>query len=61
MFLATQNRIRSTLKKNLEKIEGFDDLLADIVNICLYMYETNRYLFPHEKHMLVKVIIGFIS
>ncbi|GAV08221.1 hypothetical protein RvY_17946 [Ramazzottius varieornatus] len=58
MFLATQNRIRSTLKENLEKIEGFDDLLADIVNICLYMYETHMYLFPHEKHMLVKVM-GF--
>jgi hypothetical protein len=55
MFLATQNRIRLSLKENLEKIEGFDELLADIVNICQYMFETRMYLFPSEKHMLVKV------
>ncbi|OQV18248.1 Cytoplasmic FMR1-interacting protein [Hypsibius exemplaris] len=58
MFLATQNRIRLSLKENLEKIEGFDELLADIVNICQYMFETRMYLLPSEKHMLVKVM-GF--
>ncbi|XP_055332237.1 cytoplasmic FMR1-interacting protein-like [Paramacrobiotus metropolitanus] len=58
MFLATQNRIRLSLKENLEKIEGYDELLMDIINICLYMYEAKMYLFPSEKHMLVKVM-GF--
>lgn len=55
MFLATQNKIRDTLKETLEKIVGYDDLLADIVNICVQMYETKMYMLPAEKHMLVKV------
>lgn len=55
MFLATQNKIRLSLKENLEKIEGYDDLLVDIINICQYMFETRMYLYPSEKHMLVKV------
>lgn len=56
MFLATQNRIRHSLKEELQKIEGHDELLMDIINICQYMFETRMYLFPSEKHMLVKVI-----
>lgn len=55
MFLATQNKIRDTLKETLEKIPGYDDLLADIVNICVQMYDTKMYMLPAEKHMLVKV------
>ncbi|XP_067136857.1 cytoplasmic FMR1-interacting protein isoform X6 [Centruroides vittatus] len=58
MFLATQNKIRDTLKESLEKIPGYEELLADIVNICVYMYEYKMYMLPSEKHMLVKVM-GF--
>lgn len=58
MFLATQNKIRDTVKENLEKITGYEDLLADVVNICVHMFETKMYLTPSEKHMLVKVM-GF--
>ncbi|XP_038220393.1 cytoplasmic FMR1-interacting protein isoform X1 [Zerene cesonia] len=58
MFLATQNKIRDTVKDALEKINGYEDLLADVVNICVHMYETRMYLMPSEKHMLVKVM-GF--
>lgn len=58
MFLATQNKIRDTLKESLEKIAGYEELLADIVNICVYMYEYKMYMLPSEKHMLVKVM-GF--
>ncbi|CAG0895532.1 unnamed protein product [Cyprideis torosa] len=58
MFLATQNRIRDDLKASLEQIDNYDELLADVVSICLNMYETKMYLTPHEKHMLVKVM-GF--
>ncbi|XP_073966644.1 cytoplasmic FMR1-interacting protein-like [Choristoneura fumiferana] len=58
MFLATQNKIRDTVKDALEKINGYEDLLADVVNICVHMFETKMYLTPHEKHMLVKVM-GF--
>lgn len=58
MFLATQNKIRDNLKENLEKIPNYEELLADVVNICVNMFETKMYLTPTEKHMLVKVI-GF--
>lgn len=56
MFLATQNRIRTTLKNELINIEGYENLLSDIVNICLNMYENMMYLTPNEKYMLVKVM-----
>lgn len=55
MFLATQNKIRDTVKENLEKIPGYEDLLSDVVNLSVYMFETKMYLTPAEKHMLVKV------
>lgn len=58
MFLATQNKIRDTVKETLERIPGYEDLLADVVNICVHMFETRMYLTPSEKHMLVKVM-GF--
>lgn len=58
MFLATQNRIRDTLKKVLETIPGYEELLADVVNLATTMYETKMYMLPAEKHMLIKVI-GF--
>ncbi|XP_022901321.1 cytoplasmic FMR1-interacting protein [Onthophagus taurus] len=58
MFLATQNKIRDTVKENLEKVPGYEELLADVVNICVQMFEMKMYLTPEEKHMLVKVM-GF--
>ncbi|CAH0395190.1 unnamed protein product [Bemisia tabaci] len=57
MFLATQNKIRDTVKENLEKIIGYEELLSDVVNLCVHMFETKMYLTPTEKHMLVKVSI----
>jgi len=42
----------------LEKIRNFEELLCDIINICLLMFEQKSYLSPAEKHMLVKVM-GF--
>lgn len=58
MFLATQNKIRDTVKENLEKIPGYEDLLTEVVNLCVHMLENKLYLAPSEKHMLVKVM-GF--
>ncbi|XP_065556681.1 cytoplasmic FMR1-interacting protein-like isoform X2 [Artemia franciscana] len=58
MFLATQNKIRDTLKESLEKIPGFEELICDVLNACVQMFESKMYLLPEEKHMLVKVI-GF--
>ncbi|KAI5635911.1 cytoplasmic fragile-X interacting family domain-containing protein [Phthorimaea operculella] len=58
MFLATQNKIRDTVKDALEKINGYEELLCDVVNICVHMFENKLYLTPSDKHMLVKVM-GF--
>ncbi|GAB0094881.1 Cytoplasmic FMR1-interacting protein [Sergentomyia squamirostris] len=58
MFLATQNKIRDAVRETLEKVAGYEDLMADVVNICVHMFETKMYLTPEEKHMLVKVM-GF--
>ncbi|OQR79720.1 cytoplasmic FMR1-interacting protein-like [Tropilaelaps mercedesae] len=60
MFLATQNKIRDQLKEALEKIPGYEELLADILHTSVHMLETHMYMLPAEKHMLVKVL-GFGS
>ena len=43
MFLATQGKIRDTLKENLEKIRNYEELFCDIINTCMTMFE-NKYL-----------------
>ncbi|KAK4321422.1 hypothetical protein Pmani_007761 [Petrolisthes manimaculis] len=58
MFLATQNKIRDTLKEKLTAIASYEDLLCDVVNISVHMFENHMYLTPKEKQMLVKVM-GF--
>ncbi|XP_048453847.1 cytoplasmic FMR1-interacting protein 1 homolog [Rhincodon typus] len=58
MFLANHNKITQTLQQQLEVIPGYEELLADIVNICIDYYENRMYLTPGEKHMLLKVM-GF--
>ena len=60
MFLATQNKIRDTLKQAVQEVPGFEDLLCDVVNLAVLMYENKMYLLPSEKHMLVKVCLSFI-
>ena len=57
MFLATQGKIRDTLKENLEKIRNYEELFCDIVNTAITMYENKSYLTPAEKHTLVKVTL----
>jgi len=58
MFLATQNKVRDTLKEKLQTIQAHEDLLCDVVNISVHMFENKMYLTPKEKQMLVKVM-GF--
>ena len=48
--------IREELKMSLGRIKNFEDLLCDIINICLLMYDQKKYLSPVEKHMLVNVM-----
>uniref|UniRef100_A0A7N6FFR2 Cytoplasmic FMR1-interacting protein n=1 Tax=Anabas testudineus TaxID=64144 RepID=A0A7N6FFR2_ANATE len=58
MFLANHNKITQSLQQQLEVIHGYEELLADIVNLCVDYYENKMYLTPSEKHMLLKVM-GF--
>ena len=55
MFLATQNKVRDSLKEAFTRIPGYEELLADVISICVHMYENRMYLEPNEKYMLVKV------
>jgi len=55
MFLATQNKIRDDLQRTLLTIDGYEELLADIISICVHMYDNKMFLEPSEKYMLVKV------
>ncbi|GAA6069560.1 cytoplasmic FMR1-interacting protein 1 homolog, partial [Tachysurus ichikawai] len=55
MFLANHNKITQSLQQQLEVINGYEELLADIVNLCVDCYENKMYLTPGEKHMLLKV------
>ena len=34
---------------------GYEELLADVVNTSVHMFENKLFLLPSEKHMLVKV------
>ncbi|KAL3312817.1 Cytoplasmic FMR1-interacting protein 2, partial [Cichlidogyrus casuarinus] len=56
LFLAQQKVIRDTLKQKLTKVPGFEDLLVEIVNNSVSMYETKTYVLPEEKHTLVMVM-----
>jgi cytoplasmic FMR1 interacting protein len=61
MFLATNDIIRSNLKKALDDpekgIPGYDEILCDVINTSVQMFENKLYLLPQEKHILVKVNI----
>ncbi|XP_076441680.1 cytoplasmic FMR1-interacting protein 2-like [Babylonia areolata] len=56
MNLATKNSIRDSLREKLAEIPGHEELLADVVNTCVNMYETGLYMEPAEKYLLVKVM-----
>lgn len=58
MFLATQSQITSKLKGKLEVLQGYEDLLCEIVDLCCSLYDQKAFILPAEKHMLLKVI-GF--
>lgn len=42
-------------------ILGYEELLVDVVNILLYMYENKLFLELGEKNMLIKVCIFFVD
>ena len=54
-FLAMQNSITSKLQASLQEIDRYDEVLAEIANECLSMFEQHQYILPAEKHLLLKV------
>ncbi|CDS40695.1 P53 inducible protein [Echinococcus multilocularis] len=42
--------------QDLSQIDGFEDILAEIINSSVSMYESRVYVLPEEKHTLVMVI-----
>eukprot|EP00039_Didymoeca_costata_P002102 m.57505 g.57505 ORF g.57505 m.57505 type:complete len:1269 (-) comp11113_c1_seq1:133-3939(-) len=56
VFLASQNSITLLLQSELQKIDNYEQVLAEIVNECATLYEGGFYVLPEDKHMLVKVM-----
>ncbi|KAA3681564.1 cytoplasmic FMR1 interacting protein [Paragonimus westermani] len=56
MFLAKQKIIRDTLKERLNAVDGYEDLLVEIIHNSAQMYEHKVYVLPEEKHTHVIVI-----
>jgi hypothetical protein len=56
-FLAMQNSITTKLQSSLEGVERFDEVLAEIANECISMYEAKLYILPSEKHLFLKVCL----
>lgn len=55
LFLATQNKIRDNVRSELTTIQGYEELLSDVVNVCMFLFENKMYTTPAERHLLVKV------
>ncbi|CAH8557333.1 unnamed protein product [Heterobilharzia americana] len=56
IFLAKQKIIRDTLKESLIAVDGYEDLLVEIIHNSAHMYENKVYVLPEEKHTHVIVI-----
>ncbi|CAL8098785.1 unnamed protein product [Calicophoron daubneyi] len=56
MFLAKQKIIRDTLKERLNAVDGYEDLLIEIIHNSAQMYDNKVYVLPDEKHTHVIVI-----
>ena len=41
LFLANQNKITLLLKEGLEKIQSYEDVLADVLNLFVRLFENN--------------------
>lgn len=55
-FLATQDSITTQLQQELNKIEGYDQVLAEVVNESAVLFDRKFYVLPNEKHQLLKVM-----
>eukprot|EP00035_Acanthoeca_spectabilis_P004839 m.107332 g.107332 ORF g.107332 m.107332 type:complete len:1266 (-) comp12746_c0_seq1:41-3838(-) len=56
IWLATQRSIITSLSNELVKIDGFEMVLAEIVNECAKLIENGFFVLPSEKHSLLKTM-----
>ena len=55
-FLGTQNVFALKLKEKFNQVQGSDEILVDLANYCLSMYERKQFVTPESKHMLLKAM-----
>ncbi|KAJ8297562.1 hypothetical protein KUTeg_024093 [Tegillarca granosa] len=58
MKASVKNDYSAYRRETMQSTPNYEELLADIIQICVQMYESRMYLEPNEKYMLVKVM-GF--
>ncbi|KNC47751.1 serine/threonine protein kinase [Thecamonas trahens ATCC 50062] len=56
LFLANQNIITNTLKQKLPQVSRYTTVLVLILEHCLQRWTGNLFLYPEEKHALLRVI-----
>lgn len=55
LFLATQNSIRFKLIESLKEVDGYVEVLIEVVNECAALLESGQHALPDEKHRLLMV------
>ncbi|KAL3102786.1 hypothetical protein niasHT_021453 [Heterodera trifolii] len=55
-FVATQNKIKQSLRERIQKIEAHEELLADLINISAHFHENRMFISPDQRHTHIKVI-----
>jgi hypothetical protein len=55
LFLATQNSIRYKLVESLKEVDGYVEVLIEVVNECAALLESGQHALPDEKHRLLMV------
>eukprot|EP01136_Pigoraptor_vietnamica_P024486 Opistho-1_new@77605 len=54
---SSRTRTRSRRRSRTSwSISGYDEVLADVVNLCADLFEQNLYVTPEEKHVMLKVM-----
>jgi cytoplasmic FMR1 interacting protein len=56
IFFATNNSITNELKKHLEEVPTYEDVLIETINLCCLYYEECLFVLPNEKYTLLKAI-----
>eukprot|EP00056_Hartaetosiga_gracilis_P000791 m.40491 g.40491 ORF g.40491 m.40491 type:complete len:1374 (+) comp10358_c0_seq1:113-4234(+) len=59
-FLANNNAIINEMKKQLETIKGFKEVLVHLTHFCLDKFDNGIYFNAEEKHMYLKSIMFLV-